>query len=290
MSMQRLSLASFVVVALVAASCAPATQTTQEEQKVFGPNTVLGEIQANGEIVVGIESDLLPYSKLDPVTGEVEGFVVELADALAAALGVKAIYVGASGPELMRMVTEERVDLAFPAVAMTEDLAGEYTFTNPIYVAHQRLLVRTGSSIKNVQSLGSKPACSFIDPETEVPLQQLDTEAKVIDSIGLECRHLLDAGKVDAVTAADVHLMSIAEEVNDAEIVGDDLTTEGYGVVAATSGMAHFANNTLSRVESDGRWLSFYELWLAPFANAPSREPPDLSLEEAAALYPSDSG
>ncbi len=285
MSKRWLAASCLVLITLVATSCLPARTSKEKE---FGDNTVMGRIQARGKMIVGIESDLAPYSRFDSRTGKAEGFVVDLATTVADALGVKASFVGATGSQLVSMADNEEVDLAFPAIPITEEFLRNYRLTQVVYVAHQRLLVRSGSGITDVSALGARRTCSFINVDTQVPLKQLVEDVKVVQSARQECAYLLATGQVDAVTGSDVDLMSIATQVPDVEIVGDELTTEGYGAVTSSGGMTDFVNNTFSKVKSDGRWLAYYERWLAPVANAPDRQPPDLRAEEAAALYPSD--
>jgi ABC-type amino acid transport substrate-binding protein len=248
----------------------------------------MGRIQRAGEIVVGIEANLSPYSSLDQETGRAEGFAVELAHAVAAALGVRATFVGGTGSQLVTMVTEEEVDLAFPAIPITESFLRSHRLTQVVYVGHQRLLVRAGSGVTGVESLTSKKACSFINADTQVPLQETNEQVKVVESVREQCGELLADGEVDAVTGSDLHLMSLAARLQDVEIVGDQLSTEGYGAVTPSRGMSRFVNNTFSNVKSDGRWGTFYRRWLAPFSDSPDREPPELTAEEAAALYPAD--
>ena len=272
--------------ALFAGACVPAAET--EEQKVFDEDTVMGQIQSDGEMTVGIEADLAPYSSVDPTTGEAKGFVVDLATAVADELGVEATYVGGTGAELISKVETEEVDIAFPAVTITEELLRESSFTDPVYVAHQKILVPSDAGISDVQELDSRRACSFIDADTQVPVEQINEDVKIIEATPGECRKLIDRGKVDAVIGSDVHLMSIAARQQGLEIVGDELTTEGYGAVTPARGMTDLVNSTMADAKSDGRWLSIFERWLAPVAGVPDTEPPDLTVEEAAALYPSD--
>lgn len=267
-------------------SCVPSAETNEEQE--FAESTVMGRIQSAGEIVVGIEADLAPYSSLDRETGRAEGFVVDLAGTVADALGVKARFVGGTGSQLVSMVTNEEVDLAFPAIPITEDFLRGHKITQVVYIAHQRLLVPSGSGITDVKSLTSKRSCSFINIDTEVPLQQINENVKVLQSVRLECGRLLAEGKVHAVTASDVYLMSLAARMKGVEIVGDQLTTEGYGAVTPSKGMTDFVNAIFSEVKSDGRWTTFYEHWLAPVASTPGTEPADMTAEEAAALYPTD--
>ena len=63
--------------------------------------TKLDEIRERGVLKVGTAGDYQPMSYLDPETGSYVGFDSELAEDLAATLGVEIEYVETSWPSLM---------------------------------------------------------------------------------------------------------------------------------------------------------------------------------------------
>jgi ABC-type amino acid transport substrate-binding protein len=71
-------------------------------------------------------------------------------------------------------------------------------------------------------------------------------------------------------------------------ITGDALSTEGYGAAATTDlpGLAGFVNGALAAAKGDGRWTRAYNRWVAPYTNDPNPQPPALTLQDAAALFP----
>ncbi|MBQ3277616.1 MAG: transporter substrate-binding domain-containing protein [Clostridia bacterium] len=85
-----------------------------------GETGVLDGIRARGVLRVGTAGDYQPMSFLDPETGTYVGFDAELAEDLAAALGVRIEYVKTSWPTLMEDTLAGKFDLAICGITVTE--------------------------------------------------------------------------------------------------------------------------------------------------------------------------
>lgn len=85
-----------------------------------GEAGVLDGIRARGVLRVGTAGDYQPMSFLDPETGTYVGFDAELAEDLAAALGVQIEYVKTSWPTLMEDTLAGKFDLAICGITVTE--------------------------------------------------------------------------------------------------------------------------------------------------------------------------
>src|ERR671914_538451 len=94
-----------LVLGLVLAGCgddeeeggggASSEQTPAAEVEEFEPGTPLGDIQQKGEIVIGVKYDVPPFGFNNPETNEVEGFDVDLGQAVADRLGVQPKFIEA---------------------------------------------------------------------------------------------------------------------------------------------------------------------------------------------------
>ena len=91
----------------------PALKTIPEEQ-------ALDRIREAGVLRVGTAGDYKPMSFLDPETGTYWGFDTELAEDLAAALGVEIEYVPTSWPTLMDDTLAGEFDLAICGITITD--------------------------------------------------------------------------------------------------------------------------------------------------------------------------
>ena len=78
------------------------------------------EIRAGGVLRVGTAGDYQPMSYLDPETNTYVGFDAELAEDLAASLGVEIEYVKTSWPTLMEDTLAGKFDLAICGITITE--------------------------------------------------------------------------------------------------------------------------------------------------------------------------
>ena len=82
--------------------------------------TTLAQIQERGVLRVGTAGDYQPMSYLDPETGRYVGFDAELAEDLAASLGVDIEYVETSWPTLMDDTLAGKFDLAICGITVTD--------------------------------------------------------------------------------------------------------------------------------------------------------------------------
>ena len=91
-----------------------------EQQTETGSQNALDLIRKRGVLRVGSAGDYQPMSYLNPETGEYEGFDAELAEDLAASLGVGLEYIGTSWPNLMADTIDRKFDLAVCGITITD--------------------------------------------------------------------------------------------------------------------------------------------------------------------------
>jgi ABC-type amino acid transport substrate-binding protein len=279
-----------LVVALTAQACVPPEPSNDRIVRYDPEETAMGEIQQTGEIVIGIPDDVFPFGFVDETSGAPRGFLLELAQDIAEALGVEATVVADTSGDLLARTDRGELDLAFPAIPVTEQRFRQRGYTTPYFVAHQRLLVRPKSRIGRVDDLGGVTVCSYGDAATRVDLTSLNPAVEVIETDSVEaCGVMLRRGRVAAITAPDLFLISLLQRLPaDYEIIGPQLNTEGYsGIVRlGRRGLAGFVDSVMSEAEVEGRWNEWYETWIAPVTGSADVEPPQLEAEEVAALFP----
>jgi polar amino acid transport system substrate-binding protein len=127
------------IAALGTGACAPATRPGD------GP---LARITARGELLWGAdEQGGEPYVYEDPSRGgALVGFEVDLADALAASLGVRARMVQSDWSTLIPSLERGTFDVALNGVEVTPAHAARVRFTRPYYIFAERLCARRGDA------------------------------------------------------------------------------------------------------------------------------------------------
>ena len=271
-------------------ACVPAPEEADPDAVPdFEPDTVLGIIQAEGNLVVAVERDSPPVASFED--GEAKGLGVEIGAAVAEALGVEADFVpAASSQQLIEMVEDGDADLAFPITPLTSAALREMSFSNPYYIGHQRLLVRADSGISGIDDLAGQSVCSAIDPVTGVRLDALDPSVDLVERSDVaECSAAITGKRLDAATASDLALMQVAGTSGTLQIVGEELSSEGFAALAGpeASGLADFVDGVLREAVEEGVYTLWYEKWIQPYLGGPApTEGPGLTAEEAAAFFP----
>ncbi|MEA2434775.1 MAG: polar amino acid transport system substrate-binding protein [Actinomycetota bacterium] len=288
---RRILVCLFALVAL--AACIPA-EPNDDLKRTFDPEeTVMGEIQQRGRLIVGIDPAAHPFTYcLDPIPAGCEwsGFTVDLAREVADSLGVDIKFVTGGATELLGMPEVGGADISFPFVPVTGRLVEprDLAFTDPYYVAHERLLVRPDSEIQQAIDITTERVCESVNPGTGVPIEEINTTLTPVSASIEECAGMFADGRVDVVVGPDVLLAGIVELAGGV-IVGDQLNTEGYSAVLETGASAwiDYVNQVLEEAQQEGRWTEYFKRWIEPGLGE-SLDPPGMSLEEAAALYPTD--
>ncbi|MDE2362481.1 MAG: transporter substrate-binding domain-containing protein [Hyphomicrobiales bacterium] len=92
---------------------------------------LLDRIVARGVLRVGTTGDYKPFTYRNPDTGKFEGFDIDQAEALAAAMGVKAEFVPTAWPNLAADFAADKFDIAMGGVSITLDRARKGYFSLP---------------------------------------------------------------------------------------------------------------------------------------------------------------
>jgi glutamate transport system substrate-binding protein len=291
------------LVALLALHACMLEKPDEDTIPSFAPDTVMGEIQAAGILRIAVEDDRPPWSSFSFVGPEStatmsNGFTVEMGRMIAESLGVEAAVVVATAREMVDRIEDGVVDIAFPLVPLTEARVRAHSYSDPYWIGHQRILAAEGSGISGVDDLTGRSLCDIAYKDTGATLADLDADPDNIEipvslkrpTDPLGCIEPLRDGEVDAVMGPDVLLITYLAELGGGyEIVGEQLTTEGYGPVVrpGRGDFSSFVDSVFAEADREGLWRAHYDEWIAPLTGV-AMEFPRMTAEGAAALYPSD--
>lgn len=233
------------------ASCVPPEESNDRIKRYDPEENIMGQIQERGVLRVGLPEDYPPFA----IVGEgdaPEGFLVELSTLIAEALGVE--------PEFSAAPSSELLDL----VHVDED--GNPVADDPLDLVFPMVPI-TEELVQNY---------TFSDPYWVGHSREITGRT--------------DFG-VPPPGTPDVELLKWAYQYRGAKITGEQQSTEGYGaaVRTGTSTFATLVSQVINEADAEGDWTRFYERWLAAYFVEPAPEDvPIMSVEEAAALYPTD--
>lgn len=257
----------------------------------FEEGTTMADLQEEGKVVIGVKFDVPPFGFENPSTSDVEGFDVDLGKYIADKLGVEPEFVEAISDNRIPFLTDGTVDLILSTMTITTDRDAEIDYSRPYYIAHGRILVPEDSDIQGIDDLDGKDVCTAIGSTYEgtISKQAPDANLKLVDSYS-ECYESIQNGSVDAVSTDDVILTGMIIQDDSLKLVGDELTTEPYGV-GLTDGDAElqaFLDETIEESFDDGTWDELYEKWVGKFSGTDASPPTDVTLEDALKLFPCD--
>ena len=276
-----------LALALVGAGCGDdeeeggATTGAGAAQK-FDANTTMGRIQQKGEIVVGVKYDVPPFGFKNPRSGAIEGFDVDLGEAVAQKLGVRPKFVEAISDNRIPFIKDGTVDLVLSTMTINAERAEQIGFTDPYFIAKGRILVPKDSDIAGIDDLAGRKVCTALGSTYEETLKKQAPKAdlRLVDAYS-ECLELLQNGAVDAISTDDVILTGMIIQDDSLKLVGEELTTEPYGggFKKGDTQFAQFLNGVIDEYKSDGRWQRSYDKWLGRHTGEKA-EPPTEKLAD----------
>lgn len=266
------------------------------------PKDLIPRIVARGRLIVGVDNSQYLLSFRDVLSGELEGFEVDLARELARDIFGDPSRVDfrfvASNDRLEALKTG-RVDAVVRTMTITRDRQSLVEFSAPYLRTHTRLAVPLKSGIQGVQDLGGRSVC-ITDNSTLLELsRRLAPEASKLRVRGwADCLLALQQNQVDAIMSDDAILAGIIAQDPHTHIVGDSLSSEEYGIAVArplenpeSHGLVRQINATLERLQRDGTWVRLHHQWLGPDHRNAKPYPPQYREEEVDNLdHSGDSG
>ena len=153
--------------------------------------------------------------------GNLVGFEVEIADALARHLGVRAEFVQNDWPNLIPSLERGTFDVALNGIEVTPALLGRVAFSRPYFIFAERLVARAGDGrIRDLASLRGLRVGTLAASEAWHTLQEAGANA--IPYEGVEEPFIdLENGRTDAVLLDDIIVDRYAPRHRSLQVVAD---------------------------------------------------------------------
>lgn len=274
MNKKRFSFLLICMISLVTILGACSTTTapsasTGTDGSAQSASSQLDQIKQRDKLIVGVKYDTKLFGLKDPASGNVEGFDVDMAHALA-----KSILGDESKVELKEVTSKTRipmlnngdVDMVIATMTITDERKKEVDFSDVYFQAGQSLLVKKGSPITGIQDvtadttiLAAKGATSIKNIEAKVP------GVKVLEYDNYQdAFNALKAGQGDALTTDDAILYGMAAQDPNYEVVGEPFTDEPYGIAVkkGQTALVEAINKGLTDMKADGSYNETYKKWI----------------------------
>ncbi|NGO69577.1 glutamate ABC transporter substrate-binding protein [Streptomyces boncukensis] len=236
--------------------------------------TAVKRIKKRGKLVVGVDQNSYLWGYRDPATGDIEGFDIDLARAIARDL------VDGDGPGKLTfrtIPTDQRipalrkrdVDMVVRTMTITCERSREVAFSTAYFEAGQQLLApKKGARVKGFDSsMRGKRVCYAAGSTAEELMtsgryQKLGARPVVVAN-QLDCLVRMQLGEADATVTDSALGAGQAAQDSSVELIGEPVTEEPYGVAMnlRDEDLVRRVNRVLDTFRA-GQWSRSYGKWL----------------------------
>ena len=132
----------------------------------------LSDIKKKGEITIGVKAEYKPFGFRD-ASGTLMGFEIDIANAIAKSLGVKAKFEPVQDATRLPYITQGRVDLVIATMNDTPERQRTVGMIKPYYYASGASVVAPKSAhLKNWEELRGKKVCATQGSNWNKPIEE----------------------------------------------------------------------------------------------------------------------
>jgi polar amino acid transport system substrate-binding protein len=248
--MQSLSRRVAIVAAAVGLFAATAVQARTIE-----------DIRKSGTIVIASEGKFAPFNFVEG--GKLAGFEIDVANAVAAKMGLKVEWKTMGFDGLLVGLQQDRWDMVIASHGITEERARAVTFASPHYCTGGVIISKDGA-IRTAKDLTGKVVAvqtgtTYYDNAKKLPVKDVKNFPQ-----DASARAALETGHVDAwVTDKFVGKASLAATPATPLKMGDFLFTEKIASAFSkgNTGLATDVDKALAATLADGTYATISKKW-----------------------------
>lgn len=231
----------------------------------------LADVKSRGELTCGVYSNVQPFSYPNAQTRQLEGMDVDLCNAVAKHIGVKAklepLAVEARIPQLKL----GRVDIVVANLAYTKTRATQIDFSDAYYSTKEVLVVKKADANKKLADFAGQKI-SAADGSTSaqsIPLAIKGGQAVTFHDTS-SAFLALEQNKVSGFVTNQMTATEIAKHVEGTDgavaIASEPMLIEpiAVGLRKNEPAMLDAVNKSLNAMEQSGEMSSIFDKWLGP--------------------------
>ena len=248
----RLSVAGLAVAALALTACSSSAESSSET----APGTSLQEVQDEGTLVVGTEGTYPPFTFHEGGSGDLTGYDVEVAEAVAAELGVEIQFEETQWDAIFAGLDAGRFDMIANQVSITPEREQDYAFSSPYTVSPGVIVVEDGdTSISSFEDLAGKTTAQSLTSSWYELAEASGAEIENVEGWA-QAVTLLQQGRVDATVNDELTFLDYEKTSGDTSLeiaaTTEDEARNAFAFRAGSDDLAEAVSDALAELRKDG--------------------------------------
>lgn len=224
--------------------------------------STLKQIKEKGEFTYALTGAYPPFNYMDE-NGKVVGFDVDIANALAEKMGVKAEAITTQWDGIVGGLKSKRFDTIIGSMAITEDRSKEISFTEPYYYDGAQFFAKKDLNLQSISDLKDGKVGVVTGTTFQKELEGMSNIKEVLQFEGdIENFMATANGRSDGLVTSRFVGLKAPKEYNLVP-VGPLLYTEniGVGVRKEDKELLESINNALKKIIEDGTYEEISNRW-----------------------------
>jgi polar amino acid transport system substrate-binding protein len=207
-----------------------------------------------------------PFEYVNEQTKEIEGFDIDLFNAIAEKANLDVEFVNVAWDPLLAGMAQGTYDAAISSISILPERQAQMLFSDPYFAAGQLIAVRIdNTTIKSKTDLAGKTVGVQLGTTGNIEVDNIaGATSKPYDDIGLAIQDLMN-GQVDAVVADNPLILSyVGQNSTKLKTAGEVFSAENYGIAVAKGkeDLLKKINDGLRKVLAEGIIEELSQKWL----------------------------
>ena len=238
--------------------------------------SAMAVIAKRGYLRVGVDQTIDLSSYRNPLTGQLEGFDISVAQQIAQAIFGKPDpghpdehiqFKAITSAQRIPVIQHGQVDIVADSMTITCTRQKSVDFSSDYFDAHQELLVPKNSPVTGRGDLRGKKVCAGAGTTSIQQIQAMGSHpVPVAADNWTDCLVMLEQNQIAAISTDDSVLAGLAAQDPQTRLLGPSFTNEQHGIAISKNApdLVRFVNAVLERMRTDGTWARLYKQWFVP--------------------------
>jgi L-cystine transport system substrate-binding protein len=249
--------------ALSLTACSSSGGDSAAEESTPAAGTTLQEIQDAGVLTIGTEGTYSPFSFHEGGSGELTGYDVEIAEAVAAELGVEAEFEETQFDGIFAGLEAGRFDMIANQISINPTRQEKYEMSEPYTVSPGVLIVTEATTdITSFEDLAGKTSAQSLTSNWYELAQQNGANVEAVEGFA-QAVQLLQQGRVDATINDSLTLLDYQKQQGASGLKvaaeTDDPSRNAFALRKGSTELLDAVNGALATLREDGTLASISE-------------------------------